>query len=65
MLHHAHGPERTCALCQAAPHPEPFAVIAPLPSPQRPILSASSPIAEVNRTLVEVGSSMSFRGPPA
>jgi hypothetical protein len=64
-VHHVHGPDRQCALCHATPHPEPFALTAPLQSPQRALMVAFSLTGEVNRTLVGVHTSMSFRGPPA
>jgi hypothetical protein len=63
--HYAHGPDRQCALCHATPHPEPFALAAPLQSPQRALMTAFSLTGEVNCTLVGVHTSMSFRGPPA
>ena len=61
----AHGPDQNCALCHATPHPEPFTSVTLLETPSGALTACVPPVTEVNQTLAEVETSMSFRGPPA
>ena len=63
-IHDTHGHEQRCPLCDAAPHPEPFAIVVLLQA-ERPVCSQHSAAdADIDLTLAEVASSISFRGPP-
>jgi hypothetical protein len=62
---HAHGHTPDCTLCQAVPHPELLDVVSLLEAPQSTAPAAVAIAADVDLTLSEVASSISFRGPPA
>jgi hypothetical protein len=62
---HPHGQKLDCTLCHATPEPELLDAVSLLEAPARAELEPCPPLADVNLTLVEVDSSISFRGPPA
>lgn len=61
---HEHGPKAECPLCQAVPHPELLDLVSLLEVPQCAMLAATPPLTDLELILVQVGSSISFRGPP-
>lgn len=62
---HPHVQKLDCTLCHATPQPELLDAVSLLEAPGCAELEARPPLADVNLTLVEVDSSISFRGPPA
>ena len=62
---HDHGHTPDCTLCQAVPHPELLDIVSLLEAPRSAAPTAVAITADVDLTLAEVASSISFRGPPA